>query len=85
MMKSAAGERPDQQLDVCGALCPIPALRTAQMLKQMPAGQLLEVLATDPLAEMDLAVLCDQGGHEMLSAETRGERIRMLIRVGGQA
>ena len=42
---------------------------------------MLEVLATDPLAEMDLAVLCDRLGHELLTAETRNDTLRVLIRV----
>ncbi|MFU8832521.1 MAG: sulfurtransferase TusA family protein [Wenzhouxiangella sp.] len=71
----------DRQLDVSGTLCPIPAIRTAQVLKEMSGGQVLEVLATDPLAEMDLAVLCERAGHEWVMAETTGDQLRVRIRV----
>jgi tRNA 2-thiouridine synthesizing protein A len=75
--------RPDLQLDVCGTLCPIPVVRARQALKSMQAGQVLEVLATDPLAELDLAVMCQHGGHELLVAETLADgRLRLLIRAG---
>jgi tRNA 2-thiouridine synthesizing protein A len=71
----------DRQLDVSGSLCPIPVIRAAQILKEMSDGQVLEVLATDPLAEMDLAVLCERAGHELLMAETSGDQLRIWIRV----
>ncbi len=71
----------DRLLDVSGTLCPIPAIRTAQVLKEMAGGQVLEVLATDPLAEMDLAVLCERAGHELVMAETTGDQLRVNIRV----
>ena len=35
-------------LDVKGMACPIPIVKTAQAMKLLAAGDLLEVLATDP-------------------------------------
>ncbi|TVQ40840.1 MAG: sulfurtransferase TusA family protein [Wenzhouxiangella sp.] len=72
---------PDRQVDARGQLCPMPATLTSRMLKRMQPGQLLEVLATDPLAEMDLAVLCEMLGHELLATERSDETLRILIRV----
>lgn len=61
---------PDQRLDVSGTMCPVPVVRARQMLKSMRAGEVLEVIATDPLAELDLAVMCDHTGHHWLGAGT---------------
>ncbi len=71
----------DRHLDVMGSLCPIPAIRTKQILDEMPPGQVLEVRASDPLAEMDLAIVCQRGGHELLESDSSGECVRVLIRV----
>jgi tRNA 2-thiouridine synthesizing protein A len=73
---------PDQRLDVTGSLCPIPAIRTKRLLDDMTPGQILEVLASDPLAEMDLAVVCQRGGHELLESVSANQCVRVLIRVG---
>lgn len=51
----------------------------------MTPGELLEVLATDPLAEMDLAVMCQHSGHELVLADASPEQVRVLIRVGQPA
>lgn len=59
----------------------MPATMTASALKTMRPGQLLEVLATDPLAEVDLAVLCEMLGHELVSAARSEDALRILIRV----
>lgn len=73
--------KPDRSLDVCGSLCPIPVVRARQALKSMQVNQVLEVLATDPLAELDLAVMCEHGGHEFIAAETLPDgSLRVLIR-----
>lgn len=79
---SSAPVEPDRHLDVTGTFCPIPAIRTSRALAEMDSGQVLEVVASDPLAEMDLAVVCQRGGHQLLESESTGERVRVLIRVG---
>ncbi len=75
-----APAEPDRRLDVTDTLCPIPAIRTARTLSEMNSGQILEVVATDPMAEVDLAVVCQRGGHELVATEHLGETIRVLIR-----
>ena len=40
----------DRDLDVKGLNCPLPILRTKKTLAEMDSGQVLRVLATDPLA-----------------------------------
>jgi tRNA 2-thiouridine synthesizing protein A len=82
MNESTANTRitPDRRLDVSGTLCPIPVVKARAELRGMAAGQVLEVLATDPLAELDLVVMCEHGGHELIAAESSADRVRVLIR-----
>lgn len=72
---------PDQRLDVSGSLCPVPVVRARQALKSMDVGEVLEVIATDPLAELDLAVMCDHTGHRWLGAGTTNGVLRVRIEV----
>jgi tRNA 2-thiouridine synthesizing protein A len=41
-------------LDLTGLKCPLPALATRKALRRLPAGGTLVVVATDPLAGIDI-------------------------------
>ena len=58
-------------------------MRSRRAIADMAAGEILEVLATDPLAELDLAVFCDHVGHELLDVEMLDGTLRVRIRVSG--
>lgn len=70
-------------LDALGLKCPEPVFRVRQCLAEMDAGEVLEVRADDPLAELDLAVFCDRTGHEMLSRARADGRWTFLLRKTG--
>jgi len=71
----------DHRLDVRGHDCPIPALEARRCLDAMASGQILQVVATDPLAELDLQILCDRLGHALLATQERGGELTLWIRV----
>lgn len=79
-MKDSARTAADRTLDVCGSLCPIPVLKAKAALATMRTGDTLEVLATDPLAEMDLAIMCEHLGHTLLASEHSEGVVRVRIR-----
>lgn len=56
-------------------------MRTRQAIAGLSAGDMLEVVATDPLAELDLSVFCEHTGHELVSVETVDGTLRARIRV----
>ncbi|MGH8509904.1 MAG: sulfurtransferase TusA family protein, partial [Gammaproteobacteria bacterium] len=45
-------------LDVTGLKCPLPLLKTKVELNRIQPGQILRVLATDPMAVVDLRAFC---------------------------
>jgi len=53
-------------LDCSGQLCPAPILMTEEKITDMRAGEILEVIFTDPGAEPDLKTWCLASGHEFL-------------------
>jgi TusA-related sulfurtransferase len=47
-MTSSNSVKPDRELDVKGAKCPLPIVKARQELNRLQVGQVLRVLATDP-------------------------------------
>jgi len=74
--------KPYKTLDVRGKFCPAPVLETSKAIKEVPIGEILEVLATDPAAKPDLEAWAKRMGHEFLGAETVGDYTRIYIRRG---
>ena len=76
-----AETQPDSTLDATGLLCPLPVLKARRALKAVPAGGLLEVLATDPGAIKDFEHFCRTTGCELVESGGReGGVLRFLLR-----
>jgi tRNA 2-thiouridine synthesizing protein A len=67
--EDAKGRADGRALDLRGLKCPLPALRTEKALGRCEPGAELLVLADDPLARLDIAHLCREGGHELRAVE----------------
>jgi tRNA 2-thiouridine synthesizing protein A len=61
-----------QVLDVRGYNCPIPLLRTKKALAGMLPGEVIEVLTTDPGAEIDFRVYAETSGNALLTLQQMG-------------
>lgn len=70
----------DERLDVTGLDCPLPILKTKVALRKVAPGQVLHVLATDPMAEVDFRAFCARTGHELLHVESAGPVFEFYIR-----
>ena len=53
----------DEILDARGLKCPLPVLKMEKRLATLPEGARLTVLATDPIAKIDIPLYCTQNGH----------------------
>jgi tRNA 2-thiouridine synthesizing protein A len=62
---------PDEIIDCRGLKCPLPVLKTEKRIAQVKPGTRLIVLATDPIAKIDIPLFCTQNGHrcEMTAEE----------------
>jgi TusA-related sulfurtransferase len=69
-----------QQVDARGLSCPMPIVRTAQAMKSLPSGALVEVLATDPGSVKDFAAWSRATGNELLESTTDDAIYRFVIR-----
>ena len=70
----------DVKLDCFGLLCPMPIIRTAQKIKEIKIGEVLEVTSTDQGIKEDMPSWCRQTGQEFLGLEKEGEVIKVYIR-----
>lgn len=68
------------RVDARGLSCPMPIVRTAQAIRTMASGGLLEVLATDPGSVKDFAAWCRSTGNELLEQTSDGSAYRFVIR-----
>ena len=50
-------------IDCRGLKCPLPVLKMEKRLSQLAAGASFVVLATDPMAKIDIPLFCRQNGH----------------------
>ncbi len=62
----------EEQIDLSGLLCPLPVLKARKHLEKMASGQVLKILATDPMAAIDMAHFCGEQGHTLLGSENAG-------------
>jgi len=68
-------------LDVKGMACPLPVLRANRVLRGMPAGARLRVLATDRAAVADFQAFCRETGHALIAwSEEKGGVFSFVIR-----
>ena len=57
-------------LDTKGMNCPLPVLKAKMALKDLAAGDLLEVLSTDPGSVKDFDSFCRTTGNELMETDT---------------
>jgi tRNA 2-thiouridine synthesizing protein A len=70
----------DKSIDCFGLMCPMPIIKTAQTVKGMKIGQVLEVVATDKGIKQDMPAWCKTTGNECMSIEDKGEEIKVYVR-----
>ena len=67
-------------LDLRGLSCPLPVAKTAQAIRELAVGDLIEVHATDPGSVPDFAAWCATTGHELVERTEEGGVYRFVIR-----
>jgi len=67
-------------IDARGLSCPMPIVRTAQAIRPLSAGTIVEVLATDPGSLKDFIAWCRSTGNELVEQTSDGAVYRFVIR-----
>jgi len=70
----------DVQLDASGLFCPEPVMMLHNKIRDMNAGEVLMVIATDPSTTRDVPKFCLFLGHELIEKTQDEKTFRYWIR-----
>lgn len=70
----------DKQLNCVRMFCPMPVIKTKVELEKLQVGQILEIIADDPAAELDLPSLAKSIGQEVVAVEKTDKDIHVFIK-----
>lgn len=70
----------DKTLDCFGLLCPMPIVKTAEAVKGMKIGQILEIDATDIGIKADMPAWCKATGNEFLGIEEKAGEYKVFVK-----
>ena len=68
------------ELDASGLFCPEPVMLLHNQIRDIGAGQILKLVATDPSTSRDVPKFCHFLGHELLGSTEEGGSFAYLIR-----
>ena len=68
------------ELDATGLFCPEPVMLLHNKIRDMEAGGVLRVVATDPSTTRDIPKFCTYLGHELLENYVQDKKYYYLIR-----
>lgn len=70
----------DARLDTRGLYCPEPVMLLHNKIRDIAAGQILEVVATDPATQRDIPRFCTFLGHDLLAQREEAGEYRYWLR-----
>lgn len=71
----------DAELDCRGMMCPLPIIRLANNLPDVPVGGTFAVVADDPAARPDIAAWCRMRGQEYVGEDVADDGVpRFVVR-----
>ena len=76
----ATREAPASVVDCTGLLCPTPVVKTAQAIRDLESGQLLELVATDAGVEPDMTAWATRTGNELVDIVREDNVFHVFIR-----
>jgi len=71
---------PPEIIDCRGLKCPLPVLKLEKRIEAVAVGTPLVVLATDPMAKVDIPLYCRQHGHDCAVSSEDGVLRFELVR-----
>ncbi|BAS67949.1 MAG: sulfurtransferase TusA family protein [Gammaproteobacteria bacterium] len=67
------------QIDVKRLLCPMPVIRLGETIEKIKAGDIIEMIATDPGVLHDIPAWCKVHGHKVLKIDGKYDKIVLLV------
>ncbi|MCY4040734.1 MAG: sulfurtransferase TusA family protein [Gammaproteobacteria bacterium] len=69
-------------LDARGLLCPIPVIRAQELARTLTAGDLVELVATDPGVMHDVPAWCRVHGHDVITSKEQDDEYLIQFKIG---
>jgi len=69
-----------KELDVKNMNCPIPVMQTKKILRNMAAGEVLHVVATDPASVVDISILLESVDDALIDSSEGGGEYHFYIK-----
>ncbi len=69
-------------VDARGHRCPVPSLRLARALETAAPGETIVLMATDPMARIDVPHMLGDGPHRLIGIEDAGGVLRITVETG---
>jgi len=69
-------------VDARGLMCPEPLHLAELAMREIAAGDMLRIVATDPAAPLDLEAWCLRRQHEFMTCEAHGDSWVICVRKG---
>ncbi len=66
-------------VDARGHRCPVPSLRLSKAMAGLPAGSRVVLMATDPMARIDVPHLLAEVGGRLVSVEDQDGVLRFTV------
>ncbi len=67
------------KVDARNLLCPMPIIKLSQAINLIDVGQTLELTATDPGSQHDVAAWARQTGHELVDTRKEGKAFTYIV------
>ncbi|WP_295207656.1 sulfurtransferase TusA family protein [uncultured Brevundimonas sp.] len=71
-------------IDARGHRCPVPSLKLMKAMETAPSGARIVLLATDPMARIDVPFLMSQQGGRMVEISDTDGLLRITIETGAR-
>lgn len=69
-------------VDARGHRCPVPSLRLARALEAAAPGETVVLMATDPMARIDVPHMLANGPHRLIGIEDADGVLRITVETG---
>ncbi len=70
----------DAVLDTVGLYCPVPIIKTAERMKTLPPGAILEILSDDRVILVDMPAWCRSTRNEYLGSRQERDEYHLFVR-----
>jgi tRNA 2-thiouridine synthesizing protein A len=67
-------------VDARGYRCPVPTLRLRKALEVAPSGEIVRLIADDPLARIDVPAFIAEIGYELVNASLTDQLLTFDVR-----